>query len=56
MLIAGGAEETFCRCASSGMTEPREVTHWKENQASLEGVWEKRANKHLIIKLTLEIA
>lgn len=52
----GGAEETFCRCASSGRTEPREVTHWKENQASLEGVWEKRANKHLIIKLTLEIA
>lgn len=52
MLIVEGAEEMFCRCASSGRTEPREVTHWKEIQASLEAVWEKRANKHLIIKIT----
>ena len=52
MLIVGGAEEMFCRCTSYGRTEPREVTCWKENQASLEAVWEKCANKHLIIKIT----
>lgn len=55
MLLMGKAEEMSCRCASCGRTEPREVTHWKENQANVEAVWEKYANKHLIIKITWRV-
>lgn len=55
MLLMGKAEEMSCRCASCGRTEPREVTHWKENQANVEAVWEKCANKHLIIKITWRV-
>lgn len=55
MLLMGKAQEMFCRCASCGRTEPREVTHRNANQANVEAVWEKCANKLLIIKITQRV-